>query len=508
MARRPATKRSRPRRCGSTTPPAPTRAWSSTRKLAWDRALAPRRAARLSQCAGDRDRADRHDRPRHGLRHHRHRARLRAGEVQEARRRRLFQDHQPRRAGGAARARLFRRGRSPTSRPMRSATARSPTRPASITPRCKAKGFTPEAIERLEKALPTAFDISFAFNKWTLGEEFCTDALGLRRRGPRQARLRHARRARLFPARDRRGECACVRRDDGRGRAASARRALCRVRLRQSVRAQRQALPLGRQPHPHDGGGAALHLRRDLQDHQHAERGDGRGLQAGLSAVVEARAEGERALSRRLEALAAAAEPAHRRRGGRRGRHRGLRREAGGGARRRARGEGGREGGRAHRRHARARAHARPPQGLHPEGRGRRAQGLSAHRRIRRRPARRNLHRHAQGGRGAPLPDEQFRDRGLARPAIWRAARGVCRRLHLHPLRAERPGAGQRLDQIRHLDPRLCLPRARGELSRPLRPRPCRPDRGGGHFDALGKGVEEGKLPPTAARRPNMSRAG
>ncbi|MGZ9106548.1 MAG: TSCPD domain-containing protein, partial [Rhodoplanes sp.] len=42
-----------------------------------------------------------------------------------------------------------------------------------------AKGFTPEAIERLEKALPTAFDIRFAFNKWTLGEAFCTNTLGL-----------------------------------------------------------------------------------------------------------------------------------------------------------------------------------------------------------------------------------------------------------------------------------------------------------------------------------------
>jgi ribonucleoside-diphosphate reductase alpha chain len=40
-----------------------------------------------------------------------------------------------------------------------------------------AKGFTPEAIEKIEKALPTAFDIKFAFNKWTLGEEFCRDAL-------------------------------------------------------------------------------------------------------------------------------------------------------------------------------------------------------------------------------------------------------------------------------------------------------------------------------------------
>ncbi len=66
-----------------------------------------RRGARLSQRAGDGDRADRHDRPRHGLRHDRHRARFRAGQIQEARRRRLLQDHQPRRAGGARDARLF-----------------------------------------------------------------------------------------------------------------------------------------------------------------------------------------------------------------------------------------------------------------------------------------------------------------------------------------------------------------------------------------------------------------
>ncbi len=33
----------------------------------------------------------------------------------------------------------------------------------------KAKGFTDEAIEKVAKALPTAFDIKFAFNKWTLG---------------------------------------------------------------------------------------------------------------------------------------------------------------------------------------------------------------------------------------------------------------------------------------------------------------------------------------------------
>jgi ribonucleoside-diphosphate reductase alpha chain len=43
----------------------------------------------------------------------------------------------------------------------------------------KAKGFTDEAIAKVEKALPTAFDIKFVFNKWTLGEDFCRDKLGI-----------------------------------------------------------------------------------------------------------------------------------------------------------------------------------------------------------------------------------------------------------------------------------------------------------------------------------------
>ncbi|MBX6427267.1 MAG: vitamin B12-dependent ribonucleotide reductase, partial [Variibacter sp.] len=43
----------------------------------------------------------------------------------------------------------------------------------------RAKGFTDEAIEKVEKALKSAFDIKFAFNKWTLGEEFCVKQLGL-----------------------------------------------------------------------------------------------------------------------------------------------------------------------------------------------------------------------------------------------------------------------------------------------------------------------------------------
>ncbi len=43
----------------------------------------------------------------------------------------------------------------------------------------KAKGFTQEAIDKIEKALPTAFDIKFAFNKWTLGEDFLRNQLNV-----------------------------------------------------------------------------------------------------------------------------------------------------------------------------------------------------------------------------------------------------------------------------------------------------------------------------------------
>lgn len=44
--------------------------------------------------------------------------------------------------------------------------------------RLKEKGFTDEALAKIEQQLDTVFDIRFAFNKWTLGEEFCTRVLG------------------------------------------------------------------------------------------------------------------------------------------------------------------------------------------------------------------------------------------------------------------------------------------------------------------------------------------
>jgi ribonucleoside-diphosphate reductase alpha chain len=41
------------------------------------------------------------------------------------------------------------------------------------------KGFDDRALAAVEAALATAFDIKFAFNKWTLGEEFCIGGLGI-----------------------------------------------------------------------------------------------------------------------------------------------------------------------------------------------------------------------------------------------------------------------------------------------------------------------------------------
>ncbi len=43
----------------------------------------------------------------------------------------------------------------------------------------EAKGFTQPLLERIESELAQAFEISFAFNRYTLGDEFCRDVLGL-----------------------------------------------------------------------------------------------------------------------------------------------------------------------------------------------------------------------------------------------------------------------------------------------------------------------------------------
>jgi ribonucleoside-diphosphate reductase alpha chain len=43
----------------------------------------------------------------------------------------------------------------------------------------RARGFDDASLAAVEAALATAFDIKFVFNRWTLGEEFCRDRLGI-----------------------------------------------------------------------------------------------------------------------------------------------------------------------------------------------------------------------------------------------------------------------------------------------------------------------------------------
>ena len=45
----------------------------------------------------------------------------------------------------------------------------------------KAKGFTDETLSKIQQELPKVFDITFAFNKFVLGESFCEKVLGISR---------------------------------------------------------------------------------------------------------------------------------------------------------------------------------------------------------------------------------------------------------------------------------------------------------------------------------------
>ena len=97
-----------------------------------------RRAQRLPQRAGDRARPHRDDLVPDGLRHHRHRARLLARQVQGAGRRRADDDRQPHGAAGAADARLRARAdRGDRGPPRRARHDRRRARPERRAPvRC------------------------------------------------------------------------------------------------------------------------------------------------------------------------------------------------------------------------------------------------------------------------------------------------------------------------------------------------------------------------------------
>ena len=137
-------------RRGQRRDPHRTRRWTRTSSAeatkAWDATHQDRREERLAQRAGLGARTDRHHRLHDGLRHHRHRAGLLAGQVQEAGRRRLDADRQPDGPAGAAQARL------PPRRPSRRSSSTSPSTATSSTPRACARSTTRSSTARWASA--------------------------------------------------------------------------------------------------------------------------------------------------------------------------------------------------------------------------------------------------------------------------------------------------------------------------------------------------------------------
>ena len=135
----------------------------------WDEAVRLGES-RLPQRAGHGARANRNHRPADGLRHHRHRARLRAREVQEACRRRIFQNRQPNGAACASPSGLLR-ARDQDIVAFISGTNTLLAAPHINRRTLKEKGFTDAELAKVETAIPGVFDLDSAFATWVLGEE-------------------------------------------------------------------------------------------------------------------------------------------------------------------------------------------------------------------------------------------------------------------------------------------------------------------------------------------------
>ncbi|MCK7476105.1 MAG: hypothetical protein MZV49_27380 [Rhodopseudomonas palustris] len=264
-----------------------------------------------------------------------------------------------------------------------------------------------------------------------------------------------------------------------RGRAAPRRRSTTRCSTAPTPCGQaRHALSIAWKAHiQHDGGGAAVHHRaRSPRPSTCRTPPRVEDMQGRLHAVVEADAQGHRPLPRRLQAVASRCPPlmpaTTTAADGR------ARRAAGAPtAASRPRRDRSSSAGPAAEQRDRA---ARPPHGLHAEGEDRRPQGLScAPASTRTAASARSSSTCTRKARRFRSLHQQLRDRRLARPAVRRAARGVRRRLHLHPLRAQRASVQRPRQRSRcatsildYIFRELAL-----SLPRPHRPRPCRSDR-------------------------------
>ena len=166
----------------------------------------------------------------------------------------------------------------------------------------------------------------------------------------------------------------------------------------------RHALDFLEGPHSHDGGRAAVHLRGDLQDGEHAQGGHAGRRGPGLPGRLALGPEGPGHLSRRLEGGAAAFH------------------------------EEGRKGGREGHAAAAPRAPARHAAVAHAQVQHLRPRGLCDRGTLSRRPARRAVHHDGQGRQHDRRPDGLLRHGRLHEPAIRRAAGSLCEQVLAYAL--------------------------------------------------------------------------
>ena len=166
----------------------------------------------------------------------------------------------------------------------------------------RAKGLSDASIQKIEAILPTAFELQFVLNRWTLGADTLKNEL------------------KLEPAVYEAGDFDLVAfLGFTKLQLAEASEFVCGTMTIEGAPHLKQehyavfdcANKCGKKgqrflecafAHLYDGRGPAVHLRGDLEDDQHAARGDHRRRQGSLPAQLEADGQGERPLPRRLEA--------------------------------------------------------------------------------------------------------------------------------------------------------------------------------------------------------------